>query len=752
MKNFRSAIIFAFSLFTFTFNIFAQDESRASKTWEVVKYDLTATLPADEKNRYLIVKANLELKNVGTTAASRLTLRISPSAEVSAVNINGTAAEFSKGEEKLGSGTLQRIILRSPSVQPNSNFSVSVDYKLKNDANSGLNALSSIQTQFLPLSFWYPTPNSWYFARGGDYAPTKIQMNSANGLSLLASGAETAGSFDQKMSVQPFFVAGNWDKIEANGIALHLPKGSDANSQARANELAALASEAKNFFQTFFGMNAETPFRIISVRRGGGFSAGGTILIDDSVFRRQKLDSQSVMNLSEAVVKTWLGNAVNIKGDGFSVIQEGLSRYLATQFIENKYGKEIADMERLRQRTAYAAVVKRDAPLNTVSPLDDYYFTSNSNKGAMIWRLLAKKVGQTEFSNVIKSSIKDGSLELNELRAAFPSEKDFFDNAINQVTDTDLLVGLPQTVGAETKIALRNTGSIDATVNIIAITVNGEKLNAQSTVPQKGFGEVSFKTSNKIIRVEVDTDKLYPQTDYSNDTAPKLIDESDSLLYVKRAFDKQDFATAERNARIVLQISPLFDDVRVLLGRSLLAQGKTAESEKEFNNVLNEKLPTARSLVWAYVGLGDIAAKSGQTANALKYYQDAIKADAEYGSTLAARQGRNKLKSSESLDENIKNYFTLFDKTAISNRKADMDAIVSAGEVTKFAGGLAGQTEQWQTNIVHIDKIDANNVWVEANLNIKLLNREPETGIAVYRLSKSGNNWKLSSVDMFEVR
>ncbi len=81
-----------------------------------------------------------------------------------------------------------------------------------------------------------------------------------------------------------------------------------------------------------------------------------------------------------------------------------------------------------------------------------------------------------------------------------------------------------------------------------------------------------------------------------------------------------------------------------------------------------------------------------------------------------------------------------------------LDALVLPGEVTKFSGGVAGSTEQWQTQVRQIDRIDANTVLVEANMVIKLLNKETETGIAVYRLTKLGNAWKLSSVEMFEVR
>ena len=757
MKKFINALFI--SLF-FTLLINAQDDSRASITWQVQKYDITATLPQVETDRNLTVKAVLSLKNVSSSAASRLTLRISDKAEVADVKVNNTTADFSKGLEKIdASRNLQRAIVRLPSVAANGTVSVEVNYKLKVDENSGLNALSSVGSQFLPLAFWYPTPNSWYFARGADFAPFSLMVRAPIGLTVLSSGylfitdggSEIVQPFVQKISGQPFFVAGSWDKLSANGVEVYLPKGTDAEAQKRANELANLASEAKTFTANFLGTAPDVPLRIVAVKRGAGFSGGGTIFVDESTFRRQKIDSNTAMTIADAVAKIWLGNAVDVNGDAYGVIREGLSRYIATQFLESKYGKDIADIERLRQRTAYAAISKRDAPLNIVSPLDDFYFPEVANKGAMVWRILAKKVGQDEFFNILRANMKDGNLQLSELRSAFSAQKEFLDYAFDQITDTNLLVGLPQVRGAETKIALRNTGSIDATVNVVATMANGEKLTAQATVPAKSFGEVSFKTPNKIVRTEIDGEKLYPQMDYADDIAPREFDESDSLLAVKRAFDKQDFVNAEKNARIVLQSVPRFDDVRILLGRALLAQGKVTDADKEFRAVLDEKLPTARSLAWANEGLGEVALKTGQNAQAAKFFEEAIKADAEYGATLAARAGRNKANSAATSDENIKAFFAQFDKAAISGNKANVDALIVAGEIPRFSGGVAG-AQEWQTRVLQIDKTDANNALVEVGLNIKLLNKDAENGTAVFRLAKVGNNWKLSGVEIFEVR
>ena len=753
IKKLQSIVIFTILIFTFVFSAFAQDDSRSSIAWEVKKYDITANLPSVETDRNVNIKAGLTLKNISGSSGSRLTLRISESADVSAVKVNNSTADFSKGLEKINeTQNLQRIIVRLPSIQANASFTVEVDYKLNVKENSGLSAVSPIGSQFLPLSFWYPTPTSWFFAGGADFAPFKLQITAPNNQTIASSGVQSGNAFEQKLFGQPFLLTGDWDVVNSNGVSVYMPKGAGADEKKRAEELALTASEAQNFTANLLGNAPDAPLRLVSVERGAGFSGGGTILIDDSAFRRQKNDAQTVMTIAEGVAKIWLGNANVVLGNGNGAIREGLSRYIATQFLENKYGKDIADVERLRQRISYSSVINRDAPLVIASPLDEYYFSTVSNKGAMIWRLLARKIGENEFYGKIRQTLSDNKTSLSEMRSAFSAQKDFLDYAFDQITDTNLLVGLPQASGGQTKIALRNAGSIEAVVNIIATTAGGEKLSTQATIPAKSFAEVNFKTNDKIVRAEIDTDKFYPQIEYSDDVAPREFFESDPIVVIKRNFDKQDYTSAARDARKVLNVKPNFDEARLLLARSLLAQGKLTDAQKEFQTILDEKLPTARSLAWANLGLGDISLKTNQNAKAKTYFNEAIKADGDYGATLLARNGRNDAKDTTNINESIKTFFNQFDKAAVSNSKAAVDALVVPGEVNKFANGIGLQAQVWNTQITQVDMLNANTALVEAKLNVRLINKDEESGTAVFKVSKIGSNWKLSGVEIFEVR
>ncbi len=743
---------FAILLFLLVFFCNADAQSRISITWEVVNYDITATLPRDYANdRDLDVAASLTIKNVSTRPFSRVTLRISDQATISSITANASATDFRKSEESLGgSRKLQRAIVRLPSIAPNSTVKLRVNYKLRVESNSGLNALSPVGSQFLPMSFWYPTPNSWFFNGGADFAPFKLRVVNNSSSSLVSSGAINDGQIDQKLNSQPFFATGNWTKLESSGVTVFAPTGAIAEATARAKELAELLSEANEFVESLSGMKSGVPARIVSVDRGGGYSDGGTVFLDDAVFNRGKIDSQTAMILVESAAKVWLGNIVEVQGDGYGVIREGLAKFIATQFIEKKYGKVLAETERLRQRTNYAAIASRDAPLNIVSPIDGYYFTSTSNKGAMIWNFLAREAGQG-FYGAVRGQANDRKLELSELRTAFSAHKDYLDYMLEKATNMNLMVGLPRSSGGQTTVAVRNISEIVATVNVDGTTSTGQKVTSRVTVPANGFGQAVFQGGAKIVRVEVDAEKIYPQSNYLDDVAPREISENDPILYVKRDFDRRRYQQAEAKARSVINHYPNFDEAKILLGRSLLAQGKNAEADGVFNAVLGGQLPSAQSLAWANVGLGQTAAKSGRRSKAIGFFNNAIKADAEYGATLTARRGRAELSGNSAVDSEILDLFKGFDAAVKSNTKARISTFIVPGEVSRFASGLIGQVQNWNTTVSRVDQIDSENILVETSLSVRLLGRNDESGLAVFRLSKVAGRWKLSGVEIFEV-
>src|SRR5690606_38145724 len=207
-KPFRYLIA---ALFVFSaVGVFGQPQtSRISATWQVMRYDIAATLPQGERDRVIPMRATLELRNISDRPASSLTLRLSPNAEITSVTINGSSVEATRSPEKAGAFELQRAAIRVPSVPSGGNLTAVVEYRLSVKENSGVHALSPAGSQFLPMSFWYPTPNSWFFARGADYAPIRRTVSGPAGRTVFATGRANGSSYESDLYLQPFFLTGN---------------------------------------------------------------------------------------------------------------------------------------------------------------------------------------------------------------------------------------------------------------------------------------------------------------------------------------------------------------------------------------------------------------------------------------------------------------------------------------------------------------------------------------------------------------
>jgi Tetratricopeptide repeat len=766
MKIFRNFLILSFiSLICSIPPAQAQDEPTAA--WRVTRFDITANIPAGNE-RALTARAQLTVRNVGRGAGSSLTLRINPKAEIKAASVEGATAIFRAGDIR---NDLQLVRLTLPvSVAPGANVNVALDYRLPVTENTGLASLSPSASQFLPLSSWYPAHNTVASLRGADVAPIRLTINGASGETIISSGRGNGQAFEQTLNSQPFFLTGTWDVSDgagdARGVSAFIPKGAGEDARKQADELIALAGSARSFYAGLLGAAPDVPLRLVAVRRGAGFSEGGTVLLDAASFRRTKVDSSSALLIAETVARLWVGGVAAVRGEGGGVLREGLTRFLATLFLEKQFGREVADAERGRERLTYGTIAKRDAPLARTLPLDPTYFNSSANKGAMVWRLVERALGRDVLMTVLRTSLQRSASEqegfnLVALRAALverggESLKSLLDYELDQPTDMDLMIGLPQQRGNQWVAALRNTGAVDASVTVTGVTATGERLNVQATVPARNFGEAVFNTPSKLTRVEVDPDKIYPQLDYANDVMPRTTQVEDPLADATAKFVKQDYAGTEAATREMLAQTPRMQEARILLARSLLAQNKLDEAEKEFRAVLDERLPTPFALAWGNVGLGEISLKKGQAAEAARRFNDAVRADADYASTLAARNGRIKAEATANAapvpDDSARTFITQLDQAIKSGRKTDIEAFIMPGELTGFVGGIVGsQPEVWTTRVVRTEQLDANRLAVDVQINTRQLGRDA-AGTAVLILSRVGTGWKLSGIEFFEVR
>jgi tetratricopeptide (TPR) repeat protein len=314
---------------------------------------------------------------------------------------------------------------------------------------------------------------------------------------------------------------------------------------------------------------------------------------------------------------------------------------------------------------------------------------------------------------------------------------------------------MPQQRGGEWVSALRNLGSTDAATSVRGTMANGQQVTVDVVVPARNFGEAVFKTPAAIVRAEVDPDKLYPQLDYANDIVPAARDLQESIGEATRQFGAQDYIKAESIAREILTIAPHFQEAGIILARALLAQNRADEAEKLFRAALDDPLPTAATLAWANIGLGEISLKKGQAAEAAKRFNDAVHAEAEYASALVARASRIRAETAANtlpVDAAVRTFVTQLDQAITSGKKAELDSRVVSGELTRFINGIVGtQPEIWQTRVLRTEQLDANLVGVDVSLNTKQLGRE-ESGTALLVLSRASGGWKLAGIELFEVR
>ena len=755
-------------LFTFILCLAAPvgAQTSSSPIWQVTSFEINANVQQNE--RLLSAVTTINATNIGGPGRT-FTVRLNSTASVKSVTVAGSPATFRPGQETRSE--LQRVEITLPSpVGPNATVSATLTYTIAVESNSGLTAISPIGTQFLPLSYWYPQPNSPFSVRGADSAPFKLTVNIPNATSSGVEKQAGAGSisFEQSLHGQPFFVQGDWDKLDGaadgKGITVLLEKGAGGEERKRAEALIAFAGMARTFYATSLGPAPEVPIRLVAVRRGAGFSDSGTVLFDADTLRLPKIDAATALAVAEAVARLWIGGQTAVQGEGGGVLRDGLVRYLATQFLEKQFGADAVKSELYRQRLAYVSVAQRDAPLARASQIESTYFNSVPNRGAMFWRIVDRRLGRDALLTVIRTAAQAGKsdpngLNLPSVRAALVSRggeslKALVDQQLDQVIDTDLMVGLPQQRGADWVAALRNIGSVDVTVTVVATTDTGQQVQTEATVPAKNFGEAVFKTTGKVVRVEIDPEKLYPQLDYGNDVMPRGKELSQALNEAYLQLGAQDFAKAEATARAMLAGAPRFQEAQIILARSLLGQNRIEDAEKLFRAALDEPLPFTATLAWASIGLGEIAMKRNQASEAVKRFTDAVIASRDYPSSLAARLARIRAEaaanSAPPVDENARTLITQFSQAVISNKKAELDSRIVSGELVKFINASIG-TELWETKVVRTEQLNPNLIAADVQINAKKLGTVG-AGTAVLMLARTPAGWKISGIDLFEVR
>src|SRR5438045_610875 len=161
----------------------------------------------------------------------------------------------------------------------------------------------------------------------------------------------------------------------------------------------------------------------------------------------------------------------------------------------------------------------------------------------------------------------------------------------------------------------------------------------------------------------------------------------------------------------MLAIAAGFQEAQIVLARALLGQNRMEDAQKLFRAALDEPLPFAATLAWANIGLGEVAMKRHQPAEAAKRFNDAVAASRDYPSSLAARAARIRAEAAANnappVDESARAFITQFSQAVISNKKAELESRVVPGELVRFINASIG-TEAWETKVVRTEQLNAN--------------------------------------------
>lgn len=546
-----------------------------------------------------------------------------------------------------------------------------------------------------------------------------------------------------------------------------------------------------------------------SASRETSASMVGAVTIDENIFRRDAVDLGTIELLSGAAARAWIDGQVLLRGRGSGMLRDALPVYLVAQYLGDRFGLPQRDAAFERFRRAYAAVARNDAPLLMQSQLDRNYATSVYNKGALVWRMIERTFGAPAFDKALRSSLSRGRVDALSLAGWLAQQQtqqgqgqqrrggqqphplcqfsrcanfkenlisagadrklvnELFNNWIETVTLPDFAIGQPQNTANGVESTVANFGSSDDvtrsgitissgdfTVEVVA-TTGGEKIQKTVTVKAGEFGSVNFPAGADIKSIEIDPDKIYLQSDYSNDVFPRRPSQSEAFGQANLAFSKNDFATAEAKAREGLVATSNAPTLQALLGRALLAQKKNDEAAKVFNDALKAEPLPIQAYGLAHLGMAELAMQQNKFDDAAKHFRFAASADLDAATTIAARDGALKAErgaNAVKIPDDVRAFLQKFDAAVLQGSAAAVNPFVELGNLRKFAQSLVvRKPSAWVTEALRAEEWDASRTAVDVTLKIKIEGKD-YSGRAVYIISRTGGKLLLSEVPTFDVK
>jgi len=681
-----------------------------------------------------------------------------------------------------------------------------LNYRLEASESSPLLHIYPGEVLLAPDSVWVPMPTTAFTIYGPTTAPCTIEVSlaaGASGFRAVSAGAmKTSGAnftFDQPLNSLPLLVAGNFDApatVERGGVNVEiytqpgLTMASDPKAGGRViiTRLGDEAGRAIEFFTRMFGPPpAGATFRIISSVRASNISVPGALVLNEQVFRRDTLTAANLETLADAIAQMWMEGRVRVRGQearaaaenrpaqkprSAAFIRDSLPRYLAALYIEDRYGKDALRDIYTRWRWSYTSVAQsgRDAELAIQTISLPNYAAAVFAKGPLVLRMLADRMGRDKLLEVVKTTFTGAATKivtLEDFRAALikanPATDKIFQQWVDAITEPDIIIGspLPGDKPGTQQVNLRNLGTGDVAVTVLAVTASGKQVTGTVTVPSENITAAEIPTAEKITSIEVDPEKLIIQTNYDNDARDgdmKTTHASAQTLFNQSiaAFNKGDYADAETRLRQATRTDPRNSLLHAWLARALAAQKKYDEAVSEANTAIKAELPDGSALAWARITLGQAALARNQAADAVQLLRLATAEAEEAPAQFAARDGLVQAERAANLsppiEASVRAFITQLD-TAIKDPSQDkLQPLVVKNNLKRFAQGLTvSHPTAWATDILHVDQIDANRVALDVDLKVKAEGRD-QSGTARYILIRNGSGWVLEDVQLFNVK
>jgi hypothetical protein len=752
----------------------------AAQESDVRKYAVDVRL--EPAARAATVRATLTVWNPTDAPKRQLQLRINGRAEVRSVTVGGQAATFDVKDDRRYTA-LKVITAQLPApIAGRATGDVVVEYRLALAEFSPDATVAPGETVLVPSSVWVPMINTPFVQYGANTAPFTVTVTTGPGERAVSGGALQGSGFTQSLHALPFVVSGAFDAPvtrSASGVGFEawLPEGAAPGARAGADRLLGDAERIAAFYTKLLGpAPAGAVFRLVATDDGAGYASPSGLTLGLRAFSRPATDAETFELVADAIARLWTEGPFAVRGatpgaaanrpNGVGLVADALPRYLAVLAAGDRFGPpaEAAAFDRLRTALLRMGDVAAQVQLALATPADPSYAGLIATKGPLAYRILERETGREALVAGIAAALAaartSGALTFDDLQAAIQKASGRNLDAVyatwfDTVTQPDIIVGVPQQSGGAWTSALRNLGTGDVTIDVVATTESGKRVTARATVPSQGFGEARFETAEKVVAVEVDPEHVIPQTNYGNDARPARPAPDQLFVEAVDLIKRSEFGPAEERLRQASALAPADPVLKAWHARALLGLNRTADAARVATEALAVEPVPLEAAAWANNVLGQVALAGGDARAAADRFGRAAAFALEASALRAALDGlvaaERAAGGAPAVDASVAKFFAEFDRAVTARlSSAQAEQFVDTARLPQFVKGLVGGlNRKWTTEILRTEPAGANTVVADTRF-VVVSNNQTSVARALARLRRTGDAWRIVGIQILE--